>query len=131
VLPRRTLAQDSQAVLPIFQHLFGRALRPTGSKLLHSSSWVSSSLRERLLGAPELLAHPVPRKISTVCLFSTIATSVLNRHGSSITTPLASNRRVESTDSGKKSLLEQLRGLWNILGTQPSVYEAIFSNFQA
>jgi hypothetical protein len=27
--------------------------------------------------------------------------------------------------------LEQLRGLWNILGTKPSVYGAIFSNFQA
>jgi hypothetical protein len=31
----------------------------------------------------------------------------------------------------KKSLLEQLRGLWNILGTKPSVYGAIFSDFQA
>ena len=28
-------------------------------------------------------------------------------------------------------VLEQLRGLWNILGTKPSVYGAIFSNFQA
>jgi len=28
-------------------------------------------------------------------------------------------------------VLEQLRGLWNILGTKPSVYGVIFSNFQA
>jgi hypothetical protein len=28
-------------------------------------------------------------------------------------------------------VLEQLRGFWNILGTKPSVYGAIFSNFQA
>src|SRR6266702_1926382 len=27
--------------------------------------------------------------------------------------------------------LEQLRGLWNILRTKPSVYGTIFSNFQA
>jgi hypothetical protein len=26
--------------------------------------------------------------------------------------------------------LEQLRGLWNILGTKPSIYVAIFNNFQ-
>src|ERR1700729_1641152 len=28
-------------------------------------------------------------------------------------------------------VLEQLPGLWNILGTKPSVYEEIFSSFQA
>jgi len=32
---------------------------------------------------------------------------------------------------GAVDVLEQLRGFWNILGTKPSVYGAIFSNFQA
>jgi hypothetical protein len=31
----------------------------------------------------------------------------------------------------REKVLEQLRGLWNILRTKPSVYWAIFSNFQA
>ena len=30
-----------------------------------------------------------------------------------------------------KPLLEQMKVFWNIVGTKPSVYGAIFSNFQA